>query len=208
MQKKEITTTYRKELKEQILNTALKEFREKGIKSVKMDDIAGRLFISKRTLYEIYSDKEQLLFECVKRNYEEKGSKMKKLSEHSSNVMDIIIEFFRMQVENISRTNPLFFAELDKYPDIMKYLNIRHDEQDKNTIEFFREGIRQGYFLDKVNFEIVVKLGRASMTYVMETKMYDKYPLQDIFRDFVTVYIRGFCTDKGIAVIDKFLDEN
>ena len=58
MQSTATETTYRQELKEKILITAVELFHKNGIKSVKMDDIANELKISKRTLYEIYSNKE------------------------------------------------------------------------------------------------------------------------------------------------------
>ena len=54
-------STYRQELKVRILQTAMREFKQKGIRDVRMDDIAGILGISKRTLYEIYENKEELL---------------------------------------------------------------------------------------------------------------------------------------------------
>ena len=66
MQKKKTITDYKKGLREVILNTAMKAFAEKGIRAVKMDDIAESLTISKRTMYELYATKEELLYEGVK----------------------------------------------------------------------------------------------------------------------------------------------
>lgn len=51
MRKNNSQNSYRQELRERILATAMNEFYTKGIKAVKMDDIAKRLSISKRTLY-------------------------------------------------------------------------------------------------------------------------------------------------------------
>ena len=59
-------TCYKMELRNRILKAAMTEFLHKGVKSVKMDDIANTLAISKRTLYEIYSNKEELLLEANK----------------------------------------------------------------------------------------------------------------------------------------------
>ena len=59
MQKLNTPTEYRRQLRKRILEVASLEFRSKGIRSVKMDDIANSLSISKRTLYEIYENKEQ-----------------------------------------------------------------------------------------------------------------------------------------------------
>ena len=61
MQEKKTITAYKKGLREVILKTAMKAFAEKGIRAVKMDDIAESLSISKRTMYEIYATKEELL---------------------------------------------------------------------------------------------------------------------------------------------------
>ena len=54
MQEIKETTAYKKSLKGRIMETAMKAFAERGVKAVKMDDIAQMLSISKRTLYEIY----------------------------------------------------------------------------------------------------------------------------------------------------------
>ena len=55
----------RAELKERIIATATEAFTTKGIKSITMDDIAAALGISKRTLYEVFVDKESLLKDCI-----------------------------------------------------------------------------------------------------------------------------------------------
>ena len=57
--------TPRPELRERIIETAVKAFAAQGIKSITMDDIATSLGISKRTLYEVFPDKETLLEECI-----------------------------------------------------------------------------------------------------------------------------------------------
>ena len=66
MHKESSQTCYKLELRNRILKAAMTEFLHKGVKSVKMDDIANTLAISKRTLYEIYSNKEELLLEAVR----------------------------------------------------------------------------------------------------------------------------------------------
>ena len=61
----------KRQVKEKVACVAAEAFMRKGIKNVKMDDIAATLSISKRTLYELYSDKEELLLEVVKLHREE-----------------------------------------------------------------------------------------------------------------------------------------
>ena len=54
--------------KEQIMDQVMAMFIAQGIKSVRMDDIARQLSISKRTLYEMFGDKEELLYQCIVRH--------------------------------------------------------------------------------------------------------------------------------------------
>ena len=91
MQNQNVNSIYRQELKERILNTATVMFHKHGIKSVKMDDIASHLSISKRTLYEIYANKEDLLFEVVTHHENKTHEQIEKFDGHGKNVIDIII---------------------------------------------------------------------------------------------------------------------
>lgn len=103
MQKNSSVTSYRQQLREKILKISMEEFKSKGIRAVKMDDIAALLGISKRTLYEIYSNKEELLLECVKFQEEQYDAYMASFEKDpSNNVIDIIIEFYnKPQIRNL-----------------------------------------------------------------------------------------------------------
>ena len=66
-----ITNDYRRELKSKIIEYAMNEFRQRGIKAVKMDEISRGLHVSKRTVYEIFGDKEELLLAGIRAQNEE-----------------------------------------------------------------------------------------------------------------------------------------
>ena len=105
MQEIKNTTTYKESLKEKILSAAMSLFIEKGIKAVKMDDIANSLSISKRTIYEICENKEDLLFEGVKRQHIARQDVMREFAAVADNVMDIILHSFRLTIEQLSNSN-------------------------------------------------------------------------------------------------------
>ena len=63
--------TDKKLIRMQVIKAAAEAFSQKGIKNVRMDDIASSLSISKRTLYELFADKEELLVEVVRIHREE-----------------------------------------------------------------------------------------------------------------------------------------
>ena len=95
---KNTQTAYRQNLKGVILNVAMQEFYSNGIRNVKMDDIARKLQISKRTLYEIYGNKEELLLEGLTRDEAEFESQLQEFTQSKKrNVMEVVMKFFQMQ---------------------------------------------------------------------------------------------------------------
>ena len=100
----------------------MQAFIERGVKAVKMDDIATKLTISKRTLYEIYTDKEQLLFEGIKKYDESKRLKLQQYAAQGHSVIDIILEAYRMKIKEIRMVNPTFYIDIMKYPRVEQFI--------------------------------------------------------------------------------------
>ena len=148
-------TSYRQTLKQKILATAMMLFSERGIKAVKMDDISNHLSISKRTLYEIYDNKEDLLFECLKNRFEESEKQLADSVANADNVMDILISIYRIKVDILT------FALFD-----------------------------------------------VSNRYVLSNYSSFRFTMEQVFYNLIFVFLRGFCTMKGIEVLDKFLEED
>ncbi|MCI7433295.1 MAG: TetR/AcrR family transcriptional regulator [Prevotella sp.] len=201
------TTEHREALREQILKVATREFTTIGVKSVKMDDIARKLKISKRTLYEIYDNKEQLLLESVARRIHEFDATLERFdSSGEKQVIDIILEFYRLQMEELRDMNPVYYEDLHKYPRVMSFLEQVNKEHKAHSKDFFKRGVLEGYFRNDFNYELISLLGNNVMQNVMESKLYNTYSLQDIFRNVVMLFIRGLCTAKGILELDRQLE--
>ena len=197
-------TEYREQLKDRILKTAMQEFLTNGIKQVKMDDIARKLGISKRTLYEIYGNKEELLFEGIKdgeMNYERHLNEFQ--SKHVQSVMDILAEYYRLQVKMFQSTSPLFFFELRKDTRITSYLNTIHKERKEKGKLFFQCGVEEGVFRDDVDYDLIVQISETSMQYVMEHQLYRFYSMDHILYNIIFLFMRGFCTEKGLVMLDE-----
>ena len=201
-------TSYRRSLKQKILTTAASLFAKHGIKAVKMDDISNELSISKRTLYEIYDNKELLLFECVKTRLEESERKTIEAVEKSENVMDLLIRIYRLRMEALRQTHPLFYVELTKYPDVLEYLQSKDEEKRKHNMEFVERGIREGYFRTDVDYPLVLELFDASNRYVLDHNETLGTALDRVLYNLIFVFLRGFCTKEGIEILDRFLEEN
>lgn len=199
---KNITPTiYRQELKGKILVTAMSLFKREGIKRVKMDDIAQALSISKRTLYETYENKEQLLCEGVIYEHQLRQEQLRQFTEQAENEIEMVMEFIRQEIVLLGGVNPLFFSELAKYERVVELLNEEHEQKRLHSMKFVKRGVEKGYFRSDINYDIVTKMSDAVVQHVMMTRMYEEYPLSEIFRNHVDILFRGICTDKGIAAL-------
>ena len=206
MHKTNATTEYREQLKGRILETAMHEFMTNGIRQVKMDDIANELKISKRTLYEIYSNKEELLLEVVRRDKQREKRRMDEIGRTGSNVINIIIEISRFRLEEFSQINPLFFEEIHKYPELLAYVRRLHDERETDVHAFIQRGIDEGFFLPNLNYDIVRTMTVALQNAIMNQYLYKKYDIKELAHVSILFFIRAYCTMKGVKLLDEELN--
>ena len=205
MQETKNISPYKKGLRDKIITTAMEAFAQKGIRHVKMDDVAKELGISKRTLYEIFDKKEDLLYEGVKFYLGDRRTQMEVKAQECKNVMEIILQAYKLKVEEFRQTNPCFYTDLVKYPKVARYLAQQNQQMLTNMTKFIERGIEEVFFRKEVNPELVARLFDALGKYVMEQQLYCLYTIEDIFTNLVFVTIRGICTEKGIEVIKQWI---
>lgn len=203
MQEIKETTAYKKALKGRILKAAMKAFAEQGVKAVRMDDVAQSLSISKRTLYEIYEDKEELLYQGVVQFDQEAKQSMSAFIEQAPSVMDIILEAYQRRVVRTGSVNPLFYEDIQKYPKVVDYLNKERAHTYASFIELLRRGVSEGYFRTDIDYELVAQMFNAINTFVMTQHLLSRYSIQEVFTNMLLVPLRGFCTEKGLQVIES-----
>lgn len=199
------TLDRRQQLKAIILPKAREAFRLHGIRAVRMDDLASSLKMSKRTLYETYQNKEALLIDVLRMSMDEHHAMIEEFMANNDDVMDLIIEHFRIQTDTFTVTNPLFFKDLKFYPNLTDaFMNEQRNSQ-RETMDVFVRGVEEGYFRPEVNYDLINRIGRQCMLVFRTQSEYDEYDMHEVFVSFVCSLLRGICTEKGIAKIDTFL---
>ena len=205
MQELKSLSAYRQGLKGKILDTAMTLFAKNGIKAVKMDDIARALNISKRTIYELYENKEVILFEGIKRYNQRREEEMSQFVKGNANVMDIILNVYKAKVEEFRYTSPLFYDDLEKYPDVMAYLEKSRDKNRKELIAFLNKGVKEGYFREDINNDLVTILFDSIGRLFLQKRLYARFSIESVLNNIMFISLRGICTIKGIEVLDNFL---
>ena len=205
MQETKTISLYKQGLRSKIIETAMDAFRARGIRAVRMDDVAAKLKISKRTLYEIFDNKELLLSEGIRKYFEDRTQIMDVHVAHCKNVIEIVMFIFRKKIDEIRSTNPQFFADLPHYPQVAELLKSQRERVRKESAKFFERGREEGYFREEVNQDLVPVIFDAVNQYVMEKRLYKQFSFEQIFTNLTFLMLRGLCTEKGLKVLDKML---
>ena len=198
----------RDELKERIIKSALEAFRVNGIKSITMDDIAALLKISKRTLYEIFVDKETLLKECILYQHRYTQSALEELVAKSSNVLEVILICYKVSIETYPNTNYLFFEEIKKYPRVYELIKQFKRKNNQVVIDFLKSGVDQGIFRDDINFAIIHMLLREQMDLLITSKVISQdFSFLEVYEAIIFTYLRGISTPMGAEKLEEFIKE-
>lgn len=198
----------RPELRERIVETAVEAFTKHGIKCITMDDIATSLGISKRTLYEVFSDKEALLEECILKKQEESDAFLKEVLASSKNVLEVLLKGYQHSIEAFHATNKNFFEDIKKYPKAYELLTRRRDQDSEETVNFFKEGVSQGIFRDDVNFAIVSMLVRKQIDLLINTDVCKEHSFLEVYESIMFTFLRGISTEKGAQELETFICEH
>jgi len=198
---------YRKELKSRIIDYAMGEFYKRGVRAVKMDEISQGLHVSKRTVYEIFGDKEELLLAGLKIKSLEMREKLETYSCNvAHNVVDIIGYFYKLQMEVNSMVGVAFYEEIHRMPRVIEFFNQEHEREFADRVKFLKAGVEEGLFRQDIDHSLTMELLSASMSEIMRNQIYKKYSMQQIFDNFFLVIIRGFCTERGAALLNKVIE--
>ena len=197
-------TDYKLQLMDRILDTVVVAVTTRGIKAVKMDDIAAELGISKRTLYEIYDDKETLVLEGVKYYHKNKKNALNIYAANNHNVLDVVIHFYEVHIKESKNINPLFYEDMVKYPRIMTYLESKRQNSRNDFQQFMKRGVEEGLFRNDIDYTIITHVFEALGNYMRNKHLYQQYTLEELVFNMLFVSLRGVCTLKGIEQLDQF----
>ena len=185
-------------------------FEKRGVESLKMEEIAEKIGVTKMTLYNNFKDKEALLEEILSFRGRHYFSFMSRIGGDNLNAVQMLIKVLEFQSNHPMPDSVLFYRTFKKcYPDIFE----RHIVQLKDTMASFIkdniiQGMREGIYRDDFDPDDII-------TYIMGT-------MNDMFtgwvggdkegldlnmppRQFINSHIRGVANEKGLKILDEEL---
>ena len=109
---------------EQILKSVAGLYQRYGIKSVTMDDVATHLGISKKTLYQYFRDKEDLVRKVTLADKEQRHFILQAVQSVERNAIEELFEVYKILKAMFRQENPAILYDLRKYyPEL--YMELR-----------------------------------------------------------------------------------
>ena len=196
------------EAQEKILKTALQLFFKFGIKHVTMDDIARELSMSKKTIYQFYKEKDDLVNQLCDMEISLQEERFEEMSETAKDPIHEIMmlsEYMRKMIQNI---NPLFFVDLQKfYPVALKrFQKFREDCAYKNVFKNIKAGIELGLYRADVDVEFAARYRLTQIDILMFGNYFslERMNLTKIHEMALDFFVYGICTVKGHKLINNY----
>ncbi|MBK5195246.1 MAG: TetR/AcrR family transcriptional regulator [Proteiniphilum sp.] len=197
------------EVKERIIEKAGDLFYQYGIKNTSMDELASSLGISKRTIYENFKDKEDILLSLLMQLKQDRDKQFSGFLSEEYNVVEIFIKIIEIQ-QATPLCNVKFFQDIHKYyPRAGKMMQEEFDKNNAHLRRFLQNGIEQGFIRKDLNVDVAAFLVEESTYTYVRASYLEKPPFSfpELFYTMMINFVRGISTEKGIKIIDRYLDK-
>lgn len=194
--------------KDRIITGSEELFMQAGVKSVTMDDIARNLGMSKKTLYQFFSDKNELVIALIKKKLNEDECQMQEIMHDSSNVIEEMINMMKGSEKIFSRINPIVIHDLQKYhPEAWaEFQNFKVDVLVKMLEQLLTKGIEQGFIRPDIDVKILAKMRMNQVETGFNTAIFPiaEFSTWKVQYQMLEHFNYGICTLKGHELLDQY----
>jgi len=173
-----------------------------------MDQIAENLGISKRTIYEIFGTKDDLLNACIDYGMKEDEKVSKEIMKNSANIIEAFLTHIKKNIDTMNSISPLFMLDAMKFHSKVFKNKMKEREMSayNHIIDFIKTGKADGYFKPQINEDIVSKLIIEQFKIIGNDKLFppNKSSKSEIFENIAVNFLRGIATINGVKIIDDF----
>jgi len=194
-------------MKEKIIKESMQLFFRYGLKSITMDDIAKELGISKKTLYQHFENKNELLLACMEEHDCKEKQILKSYQESSANAIDEMLQIANHVEKMLKMVSPSLIYDVQKYyKDAWVKMKKIHSKdiylEIKANIE---RGIQEGLYRNDFDIDIISKIYVQSSKLGFNPEFFPTpdYDINLIFKQNIEYHLHGIVSPKGLAVLKQ-----
>lgn len=199
------------DIKERISGKAHELFMRFGFRSVSMDDIANHLGMSKKTLYQYFTDKDALVDAVLDREVCDTETDCKTMQLDADNAVHELLLTMDEIHEQFSNMNPMVLYDLEKFHPKAWQKFLKHKNQFlykiiKDNIE---RGINEELYRPEINVDVMSRFRLESMMVMFNVDVFppNKYNLGTVTQETMEHYLYGLANLKGHKLIIKYKEE-
>ena len=161
-------------MRETILEKATEMFLTLGFKSVTMDDIANELGISKKTIYQHFSNKTELVEASTMHLFESISCGIDNIREQDMNSVEEIFTIRNFMMQHLNNESASPFYQLQKFfPKIFSCLRAKQFEKMNGCmIENLEKGIRNGVFREEIPVNFISRIYFTGLTGIKDGRYF------------------------------------
>ena len=198
------------DVRERILEESEMLFFRYGVRRVTMDDVAKALGMSKKTLYQYYSDKDELVAEATRAHLERERIEFDKIFRNSENSIKSLFLISQCMRKSLSEINPSVLFDLKRfYPKSWEYWTEFKDQYIfKSIVENIKKGIEEEYFRSEVNAEILANLRVMEIQILFDRESFpsEKFNFMEVQMQLFNHFVYGITTEKGRKLYKEYLE--
>jgi TetR/AcrR family transcriptional regulator, cholesterol catabolism regulator len=198
-------------IKDKILKGAEDLFMKYGIRSISMDDIARHLSVSKKTLYQHFADKEDIVTMTCQSHLNRNSQEFINIKDKSTNAIEELANISMCLKRSMEDINPSLLFDLQKYhPRAWSvWLNHKNKFIRDSVVRNLRQGIEEGYFRPEINTEIIaaMRLELVQLAFDEEIFPREKFRLPDVQMAIFDHFVHGLVTERGRKLYLKYKEK-
>lgn len=195
------------DIRDRIIEGAAELFKAYGIKSVTMDSLANHLGMSKRTIYEVFSDKDDLLIGVFKRIAEKQRELIERILNDSENALIAIFKLLETSLNHFQEMSPAFQADMKKFHHevLMKKSDKCEMPDYRNNKQLIERGIKEKLFRKDINPDLVNRCLYSQVRSIMDQDLYpfEQFTRREVVKNIFINYLRGISTNDGVELINR-----
>lgn len=195
-------------MKQKILTEAENLFWKYGVKSITMDDIARQLGISKKTIYQHFEDKEDIVYQVVKDKLERDEEEFQCRFRSTDNPVAEILEVSKVLRQQAITVNPGMILDVQRHYPKAWTVFLKHKEEYILTSiqDNLQRGIREGLYRPDIDVEVLARLRIESVQMGFDERVFPdaRENIIAVQEQLLHHFIRGLLTDKGFSVYNQY----
>ncbi len=197
---------YNMDVSDRILSAASSLFERLGIRSVSMDDISRQLGMSKKTIYQYFKDKDDIVTNYCCWHRKTHTEKLKSIAEDSPSALHELLALTEYMRESLSKMNPGLLHDLHKYHPTGYSVIQDHKSLDvmPGIIKSIQRGIDEGYYRSDINVLVLAKLRLEEVEMAFNPLVFppSKFVMAEVQQQLMEHFFRGLLTLEGTKAFE------